>query len=343
MHLPLPTDDRESEVSRFEALVESHRATLRLHCYRMLGSSHDSDDMVQETFVRAFRAQHTLEDPTSARAWLHRIATNVCIDELAKRPPRARGPELGPSADPDMPPSPATPDADWIEPAPAVWLGGGGSEAGDPVAQYTMRESVALAFVAALQVLTPSQRAVLLLRDVVGLSATETADALSCSVASANSTLHRARIALEERVGPRAAWSPEVTTVDRALLERYVRAWEKGNLETIVALLHDDVTLSMPPRPTWVEGRANVARFLFNRVTHQLRDHRFRVVPVDANGGVGAGFYRLGDDGSGVFFALQMLEAKGEHISVIDHFMAGSSHAAFFANGLARTWPAASR
>ena len=117
-------------MSSFEALVEPHRATLRLHCYRMLGSSHDSDDMVQETFVRAFRAQHTLEDPTRVRAWLHRIATNVCIDELAKRPRRARGPELGPPADPDLAPVAATADAEWIEPAPslsgsghyAVWL-----------------------------------------------------------------------------------------------------------------------------------------------------------------------------------------------------------------------------
>lgn len=114
----------------FEALVEPHRATLRLHCYRMLGSSHDSDDMVQETFVRAFRAQHTLEDPASARAWLHRIATNVCIDELAKRPRRARGPELGPPADPDAPLAAGTPDAEWLEPAPSAWLSAATPEGG---------------------------------------------------------------------------------------------------------------------------------------------------------------------------------------------------------------------
>lgn len=197
----------------FEALVEPHRATLRLHCYRMLGSSHDSDDMVQETFVRAFRAQHTLEDPATARAWLHRIATNVCIDELAKRPRRARGPELGPPADPEAPLAARTPDAEWLEPAPSAWLSGVTPEEGSPAAQYTMKESVALAFVAALQVLTPPQRAVLLLRDVVGLSAAETAEALACSVSSANSTLHRARVAIEERVGPRAGWSPEAGPV----------------------------------------------------------------------------------------------------------------------------------
>jgi RNA polymerase sigma-70 factor (ECF subfamily) len=200
-----------------------------------------------------------------------------------------------------------------------------------------MKESVALAFVAALQVLTPPQRAVLLLRDVVGLSAAETAAALSCSVSSANSALHRARVTLEERVGPRAEWSPEAGAVDRALLERYVRAWEKGDLDAIIALLHEDVTLSMPPSPTWVAGRTGVAGFFTNRVLHAVRDHRFRTAIVEANGSVGAGFYRLGDDGEGTFFALQVLEAKDGRIRVIDHFMTASSHAAFFAGGLART------
>jgi RNA polymerase sigma-70 factor (ECF subfamily) len=288
--------------------------------------------MVQETFVRAFRALHTLEDPATARAWLHRIATNVCIDELRKRPRRARGPELGPPADPDAPLAARTPDAEWLEPAPSAWLSGAAPDGSSPASQYTMKESVALAFVAALQVLTPPQRAVLLLRDVVGLSAAETAEALACSVSSANSTLHRARVALGERVGPRAGWSPEAGAVDRALLERYVRAWEKGDLDAIIALLHDDVTLSMPPSPTWIAGRADVARFFTKRVTQAVR-----TTLVDANGRTGAGFYRLGDDGEGVFFALQVLEAKDGRIRVIDHFMTASSHAAFFAGGLART------
>jgi RNA polymerase sigma-70 factor (ECF subfamily) len=324
-------------MNSFEALVEPHRALLRLHCYRMLGSSHDSDDMVQETLVRAFRAQQTLQDPALARAWLHRIATNVCIDELAKRPRRARGPELGPPADPDTPPAPGTPDAEWLEPAPSAWLAGATPEGGSPAALYTLKESVALAFVAALQVLTPAQRAVLLLRDVVGLSAAETAEALACSVAAANSTLHRARAALEERVGPRAGWSPEAGAVDVALLERYVRAWEKGDLDAIIALLHDEVTLSMPPSPTWIAGRSDVARFFRNRVQRAVREHRFRTAFIDANGGCGAGFYRLGDDGEGTFFALQVYETKDGRIRVIDHFMSASSHAAFFAGGLART------
>jgi RNA polymerase sigma-70 factor (ECF subfamily) len=327
-------------MSAFEALVEPHRARLRLHCYRMLGSSHDSEDMVQETFVRAFRAQHTLADPALVRPWLYRIATNLCIDELGKRPRRARGPELGPPADPDAATAARTPDAEWIEPAPSVWLAG---EADSPVASYTLKESVALAFVAALQVLTPSQRAVLLLRDVVGLSAAETAAALACSVSSANSTLHRARVALEQRVGPRADWSPEAGAVDRALLERYLRTWETGDLDAIIALLHDDVTLSMPPSPTWIAGRADVARFYANRVSEAVRLHRFRVVLVEANGAPAVGFYHPGEDGNWRFFALQILTTKEGRIRVIDHFMSASAHAAFFANGLAPTFAAATR
>lgn len=325
-------------MSPIEALVEPYRASLRLHCYRMLGSSHDSDDMVQETFVRALRAQHTLEDPALTRAWLHRIATNVCIDELAKRPRRARGPELGPPADPDAAPLPATPDNEWIEPAPSAWLAGAAAERHDPAAQYTLKESVALAFVAALQVLTPSQRAVLLLRDVVGLSAAETAEALSCSLSSVNSTLHRARAALEERVGPRAGWSPEGETVDFELLERYMRAWEHGDLAAVIALLHDDVTLSMPPSLTWIDGRANVARFFTNRTLRAVHEHRFRTTVVAANGVTGVGFYRLGEDGQWTFFALQVIEAKDGLVRVIDHFMSAGALAAFFAGGLPRTF-----
>jgi len=322
-------------MNAFEALVEPHRAKLRLHCYRMLGSSHDSDDLVQETFVRALRAQHTLEDPKSARAWLYRIATNVCIDELARRPRRARGPELGPAAEPDAPLVAATPDAEWLEPAPSAWLSGAAPAADSPGEQYAMTESVAHALVAALQVLTPPQRAVLLLRDVVGLSAAETAEALECSVSSANSTLHRARVALEERVGPRAGWTPEVGAVDRALLERYVRAWERGDLDAIIGLLHDDVTLSMPPNPTWIAGRADVARFLASRVKQAVR-----AAQVDANACLGAGFYRRGGDGNWALFALQVLEVEDGRIRVIDHFMTPSSHAAFLACGLACTLPA---
>jgi RNA polymerase sigma-70 factor, ECF subfamily len=319
----------------FERLVEPHRTALRLHCYRMLGSSCDSEDMVQETLARAFRAKETLREAAAVRGWLYRIATNACLDELGKRPqPRARGPELGPASDPDEPNPPGTPADAWIEPCPSAWL--------DPAAQYAAKENVALAFVAALQVLTPPQRAVLLLRDVVGLSAEETADALSCTVSAANSTLHRARTALETRVGPRAEPSASdrptggggPQAIDRALLERYLRAWESGDLAVIISLLHEEATLSMPPVPKWIAGRDAIAHFLRKHALPNMTRRVYRAIEVGANGTPAAGFYR-----EGRFFALQLFELRDGRIKVIDHFMTPSSHAAFFAAGLAQETP----
>jgi len=322
----------------FETLVEPHRALLRLHCYRMLGSAHDSDDMVQETLIRAFRSLHTLEDKTLARAWLHRIATNVCLDELKKRPRRARGPELSPPSEPEREPAPATPDDHWIEPTPSSWLSGAAS---DPAAQYTLKESVALAFVAALQILTPAQRAVLLLRDVVGLSAEETASALESTVSAANSTLHRARVALEERVGPRAQWSPEHNQpIDQALLHRYMTAWQSGDLETIVALLHEDATLSMPPIPTWLRGRDAIRRFLSLRLRASLDAKLFRAVAISACGVPAVAFYRVREDGQAHVMSIDLIEVRDGRLTVLDHFRSASSHAAFIADGLPRCMPA---
>jgi RNA polymerase sigma-70 factor (ECF subfamily) len=319
----------------FEEIVEPHRPRLRLHCYRMLGSSSDAEDTVQETLTRAFRSRHTLADDAMVRPWLYRIATNVCLDELKSRARRVRGPELGPPSDPDAPPAPATPESEWIEPCPSGWLGHT-----DPQSAYTIKESVALAFIAALQVLTPAQRAVLLLRDVVGLSAEETATALDTSVSAANSALHRAREALEQRVGPRASWSPDAgAPVDRTLLERYLRVWESSDLDAIVALLHEEVVLSMPPYPTWIRGRANVARFYAHRVRRAVAERRFRTLALDANGRPAVAFYRIEEaDTTGVahFLALQVLELTPDGVIAIDHFMGKSALRPFFAAGLPR-------
>lgn len=319
----------------FERLVEPHRSRLRLHCYRMLGSSCDAEDMVQEAFTRAFRSKHTLEDEALVRPWLYRIATNVCLNELASRPRRARGPELGPPGDPDSVTPAATPADEWLEPCPWAWLDGS-----DPGTEYTLKESVALAFVAALQVLTPAQRAVLLLRDVVGLSADETAAALESSVSAANSALHRAREALATRVGPRSDWSPDVNApVDRALLERYLRVWEGRDLEAIVALLHEEVTLSMPPHPMWLDGRDATMRFLRPRVGVVIAEHRFRTILLEANGRPAVGFYRQqrAEDATAPFIALQVLELDARGVRRIDHFMGPPAHEAFFAAGLQRS------
>lgn len=319
----------------FVTLVEPHRKSVRLHCYRMLGSSYDCDDMVQETFVRALRSLSSLSEPAAVRGWLYRIATNLCLDELKKRAPRVRGPELGPPSSPEAVSMERLPDEVWLEPMPSAWL-----TKADPAQRYALKESVALAFVAALQVLTPPQRAVLLLRDVVGLSAEETASALACSVSAANSMLHRARVMLEERVGPRGSWAADPgAPVDRALLERYLRAWESGDLDTIVALLHEDVTLSMPPVPRWLAGSADVAQFFRAHIHPPTKVRPFRGAFVEANGALGLAFYRAREDGRAHLFAVQLFELRDGRIRSIDHFMSNSSLGPFIAEGLATTMP----
>jgi RNA polymerase sigma-70 factor (ECF subfamily) len=321
-------------MSDFEKLVEPHRPRLRLHCYRMLGSSCDAEDMVQEAFARAFRSLSTLEDPALVRPWLYRIATNVCLDELARRPRRARGTEGAPH-DPSVAPSAATPDSEWIEPSPSAW-----TTAPDPGTQYSARESVALAFVAALQVLTPAQRAVLLLRDVVGLTAEETATALDGTVSAVNSSLHRARVALEAKVGPRQTWSPEAAEpVDRDLLERYLNAWQSGDLQAIVALLHAEATFSMPPVPVWFSGRLAIARFFENRFCSALRTPQFGVRLIEASARPAIAFYRPQQDGRAHLFAIHVIGVRDERIAEVDHLMAKSALVAFRAEGLAETLP----
>src|SRR5215470_14016509 len=201
------------EVDRFFLrAVEPLRGAIRLHCYRMLGSSHDGDDVVQETLLRAWRAKDSLGDPDRLRPWLYRIATNVCLDELKRRPRRLLASDAAPPSEDAGPPFPRVEEPVWLEPMPDAWLVG--AEPADPHARYALKESVALAFVAVLQCLSAVQRATLLLRDVAGLSAEETADALGIGVGAANSALFRARAAVEEKLGGcdtiAVAWHSEV-------------------------------------------------------------------------------------------------------------------------------------
>jgi RNA polymerase sigma-70 factor, ECF subfamily len=312
----------------FESLLREHGGAVRLHCYRMLGSSHDSEDMVQETFVRAFRARDTLQHAGAARAWLYRIATNVCLDELRKRPPRARGPELGPpmTVAHEVPQPRA--ENEWIEPMPGAWIDGARS---DPAATYSQRESVALAFVAALQVLTAQQRAVLLLRDVVGLSADETAKTLDITLSAANSTLHRARSALEERVGPRRSVPALRAEADRELLARYLRAWESGDLNNVVALLREDAMLSMPPIPGWIVGRQNILAFLQARQESCFGWHPIYARLAAANDGWALALYRGAPP---KLFGLQLVGVADGAVHTLDQFLGESARRAF---GLAPT------
>lgn len=308
----------------FAAAVEPLRGALRVHCYRMLGSSSDSDDLVQETLLRAWRARDSLADPARLVPWLYRIATNACLDELARRPRRVLASDLRPAADPAAPPEGGLDEALWLEPLPDAWLGG---QVIDPAARYTLRESVALAFVAALQVLTPMQRAVLLLRDVVGMSAEEAAAALDQTVSAVTSALHRARGAVEARVGRRDAASFAAAPEDRAALAAYVRAIAEGDVEAMVSLLHDEIHTTMPPSPTWIEGLAANEVF-YRRMFSGWRRGDASVTPVGANAGHGFVFAR-----GGVARAVEVVEVAGGRIRRMHHFMQPAVVALFSAPG----------
>jgi RNA polymerase sigma-70 factor (ECF subfamily) len=297
----------------FSAAVEPLRAALRLHCYRMLGSVHDSDDLVQETLLRAWRARDTLADTGRLRPWLYRIATNACLDELARRPRRVLASDLVPaSRGSEWPPAAAVAEDLWLEPMPDSWLAGAEE---DPAARYAKRESVALAFVAALQILSPGQRATLLLRDVVGLSADEAAAVLDQSVSATNSALHRARAAIEERVRRRDPGSFAPTPTDEAALARYVRALADADVEAMIAIMHDDIVTTMPPSPTWLVGRADNELF-YRRMFASWTPGQVRAVPVGASGGPGFVFYRDGEPR-----AIEVVELRDGRIAGMHHFM----------------------
>jgi RNA polymerase sigma-70 factor, ECF subfamily len=250
-------DPRED--SAFAALVERHRAELRLHCYRMLGSFEDSEDLVQETFLRAWRRRASFSSTgrSSFRAWLYRIATNACLDALRGRPRRILPPQVAPAGDPNAPPPPPA-DLPWLQPYPDRLLESIASADDDPGAVVVARETVELAFLAAIQHLPPRQRAVLLLRDVLGWSAKDTASLLETSVASVNSALQRARATLRAHLPERRtdwARSSQPSEHERELLDRYVDAHERADVDALAELLREDARLTMPPHPTWYEGR----------------------------------------------------------------------------------------
>jgi RNA polymerase sigma-70 factor, ECF subfamily len=284
---------RDGDEDAFRELVEPYRARLHAHCYRMLGSLHDSEDALQDTLLRAWRGLAGFEEGRSLRPWLYRIATNVCLDVLAKRPQRVLPPDARPSAEPSA--GPGNPlDAPWLEPYPDDVLGVQTGYA-SPEARYEEREAVELAFIAALQHVSANQRAALVLRDVLGFSARETAEALDTSEASANSALQRARKTISERLPVRSQQATLRTLGDRKLrrlVEAYIEAWEERNVEAIVALLAEDANFVMPPFPNWFEGREAVARFLSSVIgTAGLRH-----IETRANGQPAIGWYLWDED-----------------------------------------------
>jgi len=251
------TDLRDE--SAFAALAERHRHELQVHCYRMLGSFEDSEDLIQETLLRAWRkrASFSFDGRSSFRAWLYRIATNACLDVLRGRPRRVVPQQVAAAADPSVAPSPPA-DLPWLQPYPDRLLDPIAPAEEEPGAVVVARETIELAFLAAIQHLPPRQRAVLILRDVLGWSAKDTAALLDTSVAAVNSALQRAKATLHDQLPePRTEWAPSSppSEEERELLRRYVDAHERADVDALAKLLREDAVLAMPPHPSWYAGR----------------------------------------------------------------------------------------
>jgi RNA polymerase sigma-70 factor, ECF subfamily len=273
----------------YEELIEPHRRELHAHCYRMLGSVHEADDALQDALLRAWRSLDRFEGRSSVRTWLHTIATNACLTALERRSKRALPVDHTAAAEPHTPPGAPLAESVWIEPYPDAALGLGGGYA-SPDASYERREAVELAFVAALQALPPNQRAVLILREVLGFSAKESADMLETSVASVNSALQRARAGVDERVPEQSQQQTLRALGDdelRELVDRYVDAWERNDVDAVVAMLTEDATFAMPPNLAWFRGPVAIGAFL--PTGPMSRPRRFR--PLRANGQLAFGTY----------------------------------------------------
>jgi RNA polymerase sigma-70 factor (ECF subfamily) len=297
--------------NEFAALAEPYRHELQVHCYRMLGSLQDAEDLVQETLLRAWLKRASLREQTSLRAWLYKIATNACLDSLDRRPKRILPIQSAPAADPARPPAAPIIEPIWLEPIPDSFLADADSS---PETRYTRHESVSLAFLAALQTLPPRQRAVLILRDVLEWSAEETAQLLNLTVSAVNSALHRARVTMSNHYRRRGVESLPIRTNDvreRGLLDRYVRAWEAASIDELVSLLKEDATYLMPPSPTWLQGRGAIKQFLLTFVWNG----DLRMQPTRANDSPALAWYER--DAAGTYRALgiQVLELDREEIT----------------------------
>ena len=306
--------------------LERYRRELAAYCYRMLGSSFEADDAVQETLVRAWKGLDAFEGRSAVRSWLYRIATNVCLDMLRGRQRRALAMDLGPSRRSDEFVGATLPEHAWVEPIPderVLPLDG------DPAEVAATRETIRLAFITALQHLPARQRAVLILREVLRWQASEVAELLDTSVASVNSALQRARATLAERHVDEA----EVRTPDlsgdpdqRALLARYVDAFERYDIPSLVALLRDDAIMSMPPYDFWLTGPEEMATWFLG---HGIGCKGSRLVATSANGCAAFGSYRVDPEGGHKPWAIQVVETSGDRITAVHNFLDTSLFAFF--------------
>jgi RNA polymerase sigma-70 factor (ECF subfamily) len=306
-----------AQTSELELRLEEHRRELNAYCYRMLGSSFEAEDAVQDTMVRAWKNIDRFEGRAALRTWLYRIATNVCLDMIAGRERRARPMDLGPAREPVIGNLATLPEVTWIEPVPddSVMPDGG-----DPADVALARESIKLAFVAALQHLPAQQRAVLILREVLRWKATEVAELLDTSVAAVNSSLQRARATIDSSEITMSDGPAPMDEAQRALLARYVDAFERYDMESLTALLHEDAKQSMPPFDLWLRGRDDVLTWWFGP---GIGCQGSRVIPtLAANGSPAFGQYKPSETGEGYDpWALQVVEIVDGRIVEITFFL----------------------
>jgi RNA polymerase sigma-70 factor, ECF subfamily len=317
---------RAGDEASFQRLVEGYRGELHAHCYRMLGSVHDAEDAMQETLLRAWRGIAKFEGRSSLRSWLYTIATNTSLNLIEKRPKRALPVDLGPAADPTEGPRDPLVESVWVEPYPDERVGLEDGLA-SPEASYERRESVELAFVAALQHLPANQRAVLILREVLGYSAKETAATLETTTAAVNSALQRARATIEERLPEQSQQETLRALGDekvREIVDQYVDAWERADVDAVVSMLTEDAAFTMPPMRTWFGGRDQIATFL--RAYPLNGEWRWKPVLTQANGQPALAYYSWDEDeGAYLPFALNVLTLRGDKISEVDAFITRSA------------------
>jgi len=314
----------------FRNLVEPYRGSLYAHAYRMLGSAPDAEDAVQESLLNAWRGLVRFEGRSSLRSWLYRIATNASLKLIERRPKRVLPIDYGPPADPGDPLGEPLVEAVWIEPVADGRLGLDGGHA-SPAARYELRESVELAFIAALQYLPPRQRAVLILRDVLGFSAREAAEVLEATSASIDTALQRAHQTVDERL-PEQDQQATLQTLDDADLRRvvdgYVDAWQRDDVDALAALLTEEAVFAMPPHATWFRGRDAIAEFV--RAVPMAAGNRWRLVPTRANGQLAFGHYEWSEKrGAFVAHAIDVLTLRGDRIAEITAFMEPGAFARF--------------
>jgi RNA polymerase sigma-70 factor (ECF subfamily) len=313
---------RAGDAKAFARLVEPHRTALHAHCYRMLASVPDAEDALQEALLSAWRGLSGFEGRSSVRSWLYAIATNACLRAIERRPSRVLPIDYSPASDPHHGLAEPLVESVWVEPYPDELLGLADGLAG-PEAQYEQRESVELAFIAALQHLPAQQRAVLILRDVLGFSAREVADSLETTPTGVDSALQRARKSVDDRL-PERSQQAVLRSLDdqglREIVEGFVDAWERSDVDAVVAMLSSDAAITMPPLPTWYRGREAAAAFLADRPLR--KDRRWRFVPVRANGQLAFGEYSW-DAEREVFTAhgISVLTLKGKEIAEITAFL----------------------